>query len=147
MIETWHDIQIAITAAGAVIGGFIGGVDGFMYTLIACIIIDYITGFMVAIIEKTLSSEVGFRGIFRKVCILMLVGVANLIDVNVIKNGAILRTAVIFFYISNEGVSILENAGMLGLPIPERLRAVLAQLRDKSEEDEGSEADGEQQND
>lgn len=147
MIETWHDIQIVITAAGAAVGGFIGGVDGFMYTLIACMIIDYITGFMVAIIEKTLSSEVGFRGIFRKVCILMLVGVANLIDVNVIQTGAILRTAVIFFYISNEGVSILENAGRLGLPIPERLRAVLAQLRDKSEEDEGSETDGEQQND
>lgn len=137
MIETWHDIQIVITAAGAVVGGFIGGVDGFMYTLIACMIIDYVTGFMVAIVEKTLSSEVGFRGIFRKVCILMLVGVANLIDVNVIQTGAILRTAVIFFYISNEGVSILENAGKLGLPIPERLRTVLAQLR---EDGDGKEA-------
>lgn len=130
MVETWHNIQIVITAIGAVVGGFIGGVDGFVYTLIACMVIDYITGFMVAVVEKKLSSEVGFRGIFRKVCILMLVGVANLVDVNVIGQDAILRTAVIFFYISNEGVSILENAGKLGLPIPEKLRTVLAQLRE-----------------
>lgn len=145
MLQTWHDIQIIIAAIGGFIGGIIGGIDGFMYTLIACMVIDYITGFMVAIVEKTLSSEVGFRGIFRKVCILLLVGVANLVDVNVIGQGAILRTAVIFFYISNEGVSILENAGKLGLPIPARLRSVLAQLKEKGE-DEGSEDDAEQNN-
>ena len=130
MLSTWQDIQIGITVIGGIVGGILGGFDGFMYTLIVCMVVDYITGFMVAIIEKKLSSEVGFRGIFRKVCILMLVGVANLVDVNVIGQGAILRTAVIFFYISNEGVSILENAGKLGLPIPERLRTVLAQLRE-----------------
>lgn len=135
MLSTWQDIQIGITVIGGIVGGILGGFDGFMYTLIVCMVVDYITGFMVAIIEKKLSSEVGFRGIFRKVCILMLVGVANLVDVNVIGQGAILRTAVIFFYISNEGVSILENAGKLGLPIPERLRTVLAQLREDGDGD------------
>lgn len=135
MLSTWQDIQIGITVIGGIVGGILGGFDGFMYTLIVCMVVDYITGFMVAIIEKKLSSEVGFRGIFRKVCILMLVGVANLVDVNVIEQGAILRTAVIFFYISNEGVSILENAGKLGLPIPEKLRTVLAQLREDGDGD------------
>lgn len=140
---TWDDIQIIITAFGGVIGGFLGGIDGFMYTLIAFVVIDYVTGIMCAIVEKNLDSEVGARGIFKKVLIFLLVGIANLIDVNVIGQGAILRTAVIFFYLSNEGVSILENAGRLGLPIPSKLKAVLAQLRDDAE---GEENDGEQQN-
>lgn len=133
VLETWRTIQCGLAAIGAIVGGFLGGIDGIMYTLIALIVIDYITGFMVAIVEKKLSSEVGYRGIFKKVCILMLVGVANLIDTYVIGQGAVLRTAVIFFFISNEGVSILENAGRLGLPIPEKLRAVLAQLKDDGE--------------
>lgn len=132
---TWHDIQIIITAFGGVIGGFLGGIDGFMYTLIAFVVIDYVTGIMCAIVEKNLDSEVGARGIFKKVLIFLLVGIANLIDVNVIGQGAILRTAVIFFYLSNEGVSILENAGRLGLPIPAKLKAVLKQLRDESGEE------------
>ena len=136
MIETWHNIQIVIAAIGAVVGGFIGGVDGFMYTLIAFVIIDYVTGIMCAIVEKNLDSEVGARGIFKKVLIFLLVGIANMIDVNVIGQDAILRTAVIFFYLSNEGVSILENAGRLGLPIPKKLKAVLAQLREEDEEEE-----------
>lgn len=141
---TWHDIQIIITAFGGVIGGFLGGIDGFMYTLIAFVVIDYVTGIMCAIVEKNLDSEVGARGIFKKVLIFLLVGIANLIDVNVIGTGAILRTAVIFFYLSNEGVSILENAGRLGLPIPSKLRAVLAQLRDDAE---GEQEDGENADD
>ena len=141
-LETWRTVQFGLAAIGGLVGGFLGGIDGIMYTLIALIVIDYITGFMVAIVEKALSSEVGYRGIFKKICILMLVGIANLIDVNVIGQGAVLRTAVIFFFISNEGVSILENAGHLGLPIPEKLRAVLAQLKDDGgeavEEDENA---------
>lgn len=135
MLETWREIQIVITALGGVVGGFLGGIDGFMYTLIVFVIVDYITGFMCAVIERSLDSEVGFRGIFKKIVIFLLVGMANLIDINVIQTGAILRTAVIFFYLSNEGVSILENAGRLGLPIPNKLRAVLAQLRDDAEKD------------
>ena len=89
--------------------------------------------------EKSLDSETGARGIFKKVVIFLLVGIANMIDVNVIQSGAILRTAVIFFYLSNEGISILENAGRLGLPIPAKLRAALKQLRDDS--DDGEEED------
>lgn len=135
MLETWREIQLVIAAFGGVIGGFIGGMDGFLYTLIAFVVIDYITGLMCAIVEKNLNSETGARGIFKKVVIFLLVGIANLIDVNVIQSGAILRTAVIFFYLSNEGISILENAGRLGLPIPNKLRAVLAQLRDDAEKD------------
>jgi len=138
---TWHDIQIVIAAFGGVIGGFLGGIDGFMYTLIAFVVIDYVTGIMCAIVEKNLDSEVGARGIFKKVLIFLLVGIANMIDVNVIGQGAILRTAVIFFYLSNEGVSILENAGRLGLPIPEKLKAVLKQLRDESGEESEENAD------
>ena len=133
IIETWRTIQFGLAAIGGLIGGFLGGLDGFMYTLIAFVVIDYVTGFMCAIVDHKLSSEVGFRGIFKKICIFLLVGVANMIDAHVIGSGAVLRTAVIFFYLSNEGVSILENAGRLGLPIPEKLRAVLAQLKDDGE--------------
>jgi toxin secretion/phage lysis holin len=131
--ETWKVMQLGFATIGGVIGGFLGGLDGFLYTLIVFIAIDYVTGFMCAVVERNLSSEVGARGIFKKVMILLLVGIANLIDVYVIGQGAVLRTAVIFFYLSNEGLSILENAGRIGLPIPEKLRAVLAQLKDDGE--------------
>ena len=146
MLQTWRDIQLVITAFGGVIGAFLGNMDGLLYTLIAFIIIDYITGFLCAIVEHDLSSEVGARGIAKKVVILLLVGIANMIDLNVIKSGAVIRTAVIFFYLSNEGVSILENAGRLGLPIPTKLKSVLAQLRDDAEGEE-SEDDGNNEND
>ena len=104
-----------------------------LYALIAFVVIDYLTGVMCAITDKKLSSAVGFKGIFRKVLIFLLVGIANIIDVQVIGTGAVLRTAVIFFYISNEGVSLLENAGHLGLPIPEKIKTVLEQLHDRAE--------------
>ena len=107
-----------------------------LYALIAFVVIDYITGVMCAIINRELSSAVGFKGIFRKVLIFLLVGIANVIDVQVIGTGAVLRTAVIFFYISNEGVSLLENAGHLGLPIPEKIKTVLEQLHDRAEKEE-----------
>lgn len=91
---------------------------------------------MCAVIDKKLSSEVGFKGIFKKVLIFLLVGVANILDVQVIGTGSILRTAVIFFYISNEGVSLLENAAHLGLPIPQKVKTVLEQLHERSESEE-----------
>ena len=115
MKEFWNTIQLIFSAVGGWLGYFLGGCDGLLYALIAFVVIDYITGVMCAIINKQLSSEVGFKGIFRKVLIFLLVGIANIIDVQVIGTGAVLRTAVIFFYISNEGVSLLENAGHLGL--------------------------------
>ena len=117
MKEFWNTIQLIFTAVGGWLGYFLGGCDGLLYALIAFVVIDYITGVMCAIINRELSSAVGFKGIFRKVLIFLLVGIANIIDVQVIGTGAVLRTAVIFFYISNEGVSLLENAGHLGLPI------------------------------
>ena len=114
-----------------------GGCDGLLYALIAFVVIDYLTGVMCAFADHTLSSEVGFRGICRKVLIFLLVGMANILDVAVIGNGSVLRTAVIFFYISNEGVSLLENAGHLGLPIPQKMKDVLEQLHDRGEGSDG----------
>ena len=133
MKEFWNIIQLIFSAVGGWLGYFLGGCDGLLYALIAFVVIDYITGVMCAIINKQLSSEVGFKGIFRKVLIFLLVGIANIIDVQVIGTGAVLRTAVIFFYISNEGVSLLENAGHLGLPIPEKIKTVLEQLHNRAE--------------
>ena len=111
MKEFWNFIQMVFMAVGGWLGWFMGGCDGLLYALIAFVVIDYLTGVMCAFADHTLSSEVGFRGICRKVLIFLLVGLANILDVAVIGNGSVLRTAVIFFYISNEGVSLLENAG------------------------------------
>ena len=133
MKEFWNTIQFIFTAVGGWLGYFLGGCDGLLYALIAFVVIDYITGVMCAVIDRKLSSAVGFKGIFRKVLIFLLVGIANIIDVQVVGTGAVLRTAVIFFYISNEGVSLLENAGHLGLLIPEKIKTVLEQLHDRAE--------------
>lgn len=131
MKEMWNWVQIGLATIGGFLGWFLGGFDGFLYALVTLMVADYITGVMCAIIDKTLSSEVGFRGIFKKVLILVLVGIGHVIDVNLIGDGSVLRTAIIFFYCSNEGVSMLENASRLGLPIPKKLKDVLAQLHDK----------------
>lgn len=133
MKEFWNTIQLIFSAVGGWLGYFLGGCDGLLYALLAFVVIDYITGVMCAINDRTLSSEVGFRGICRKVLIFLLVGIANILDVQVIGTGSVLRTAVIFFYISNEGVSLLENAAHLGLPVPEKIKIVLEQLHDRSE--------------
>ena len=131
MKEIWSWIQTAFTVLGGLLGWFLGGFDGFLYALVALMVADYITGVMCAIVEKKLSSEIGFKGIFKKVLIFILVGVGHLIDTNLIGDGSVLRTAIIFFYCSNEGVSMLENVGRLGLPIPEKLKDILAQLHNK----------------
>lgn len=136
MKEFWNTIQLIFTAIGGWLGYFLGGCDGLLYALVAFVVIDYITGVMCAINDKALSSEVGFRGICRKVLIFLLVGIANILDVHVIGTGSVLRTAVIFFYISNEGVSLLENAAHLGLPVPEKIKTVLEQLHDRSESED-----------
>ena len=134
MKEFWNMCQFLFTAAGGWLGYFLGGCDGLLLALVLFAVADYITGVMCAVADKKLSSEVGFKGICRKVIIFILVGIAHIIDVNVIATGSVLRTAVIFFYLSNnEGVSLLENAGHLGLPIPEKLKIVLEQLHDRSE--------------
>ena len=135
MKEIWNGIQIAFTALGGFLGWFLGGIDGFLYALIAFTVIDYITGVMCAITDKKLSSSVGFKGICRKVLIFTLVGVGNIVDVYVLGQGGVLRTAIIFFYLSNEGVSIMENTAHLGLPIPAKLKEVLEQLHERGGKD------------
>ena len=135
MKEFWNTIQLVFTGIGGWLGYFLGGWDGLLYALIAFVAIDYVTGVMCAISNHTLSSEVGFKGICRKVLIFFLVGIGSILDAHVIGSGSVLRTAVIFFYISNEGVSILENAARLGLPVPEKIKVVLEQLHDRSAKD------------
>jgi toxin secretion/phage lysis holin len=125
--------QYVITGIGGVMGWLFGGFDGFLYALIAFVVIDYITGVLAAIYTKQLSSEVGFKGIAKKVMIFLLVGIGNIVDIEILKTGAILRTAVIFFYLSNEGISIVENAARLELPIPVKLIEVLKQIDGKEE--------------
>ena len=136
MKEFWNTIQLIFAGVGGWLGYFLGGCDGLLYALIAFVVIDYITGVMCAISNHTLSSEVGFKGICRKVLIFLLMGIANILDIHVIGSGSALRTAVIFFYISHEGVSLLENAAHLGLPIPEKIKTVLEQLHDRAEREE-----------
>ena len=128
MKELVNTIQMIVAVLGGYIGYFLGGWDGFLYALVAFVVIDYITGLMVAVLETRLSSEVGFRGIFKKVVLFSLVSVGHIIDSRLIQSEGVIRTAVIFFYLSNEGISILENTAKIGLPIPEKLKAVLEQL-------------------
>ena len=134
MKEFWNTIQLVFAAVGGWLGYFLGGCDGLLIALVMFVVVDYLTGVMCAVADRKLSSEVGFKGICRKVLIFLLVGIANILDVQVIGTGSVLRTAVIFFYISNEGVSLLENAAHLGLPIPEKMKDILEQLHDRAEE-------------
>ena len=141
MKEFWNMIQLVFTAMGGWLGYFLGGCDGLLIALVLFAVVDYLTGIMCAAADKKLSSHVGFKGICRKVLIFLLVGIANIIDVQVIGTGSVIRTAVIFFYLSNEGVSILENAAHLGLPIPETLKAALAQIHDRTSDTDGKDGD------
>ena len=135
MKDVWNAAQVVFAAVGGGIGWFFGELDGFFYALLAFVVIDYLTGVMCAIVDRSLSSEVGFKGIFRKVLIFVMVGAGHILDAQVIGSGDALRTAVIFFYISNEGVSLLENAAHIGLPVPEKLKEVLAQLHHREKGD------------
>ena len=139
MKEFWNMIQMVFAAVGGWLGYYLGGCDGLLLALGAFAAADYLTGVMCAVSDRKLSSNVGFKGICRKVLIFLLVGIANILDVHVIGTGSVLRTAVIFFYISNEGVSLLENAAHLGLPVPEKIKAVLEQLHDRAEKTETEE--------
>ena len=134
MKELWNTMQIILAAVGGWLGYFLGGCDGLVYALLLFVAADYVTGVMCAAVDKRLSSEIGFKGICKKVLIFVLVGLANILDVQIIGTGSVLRTAVIFFYISNEGVSLLENAAHLGLPVPEKLKNILQQLHNRAEE-------------
>jgi len=138
MKEFWNIIQTVLAAVGGWLGYFLGGCDGLLYALIAFVVIDYITGVMCAINDKTLSSSVGFKGICKKVLIFLMVGIGHILDTKVIGTGSVLRTASIFFYISDEGISLIENAAHLGLPIPQKLRDVLEQLHNRAEKEENN---------
>ena len=137
----WAKIQMAVAAIGGWLGYFLGGMDGLMTALLIFMVLDYITGLMCAIADKKLSSAVGFRGICKKVLILMLVGVAHIVDLHVVGTGDALRSAVVCFYLSNESVSMLENAAHLGLPIPEKLKSVLAQLHGRIDDIDSKESE------
>ncbi|MBO7206950.1 MAG: phage holin family protein, partial [Kiritimatiellae bacterium] len=128
MSKLWNVLSAIFAAIGLWLGLFIGPVNGLLIALIVFVITDYITGLASAIVRKELSSSVGFKGLARKVLIFLIVGIANVLDVYVLGANAVLRTAVILFYMANEGLSIIENAGEIGLPIPKKLRDVLAQL-------------------
>ena len=136
MKEFWYTIQVIFAAVGGWLGYFLGGCDGLLYALLVFVVLDYITGVMCAVIDHKLSSSVGFKGICRKVLIFCMVGVGHILDTRVIGTGSVLRTAVIFFYLSNEGLSLTENAAHLGLPVPKKLKAVLEQLHDRAEKEE-----------
>lgn len=140
MKEFWITIQVIFTAVGGWLGWFLGGCDGLLYALIAFVVIDYVTGVMCAVVDKKLSSAVGFKGIFKKILIFALVGIGHILDTYVIGTGSVLRTAIIFFYLSNEGVSLMENAAHLGLPIPQKLKAVLEQLHNRAETEDEKDA-------
>lgn len=131
----WAMNQGIFTVLGGWLGYYLGGCDGLLYALIVFVVCDYITGVMCAVADHRLSSNVGFKGICRKALIFIIVGIANVIDVHVLGQAGVVRTAVIFFYLSNEGISLLENAGHLGLPIPGKLKAVLEQLHDRAEKE------------
>lgn len=119
----------------AIIGYLFGEIDGLIYALLTVIVIDYITGVICAIVNKKLCSSIGFKGIFKKVSILIIVSVAQIIDVNILSNNGILRSSVIAFYIVNESISILENTSKIGIPLPKKLKSILQQLKDDSEKD------------
>ena len=143
MRKQYEKLQAAVAAIGGYIGYFVGGVDGLMTALIIFMVIDYITGLMCAVADKKLSSAVGFKGICKKVLIILLVGVAHIVDLHVVGTGSALRSAVVCFYLSNEGVSLLENAAHLGLPIPDKLKMVLEQLHDRDDKNNTTQGDGE----
>ncbi len=135
----WAKIQLAFTAVGGWIGCLLGGMDGLLFALTALMALDYISGLLCAAADRKLSSAIGFKGICRKALIIMLVGVAHIADVHVVGSGSALRSAVACFYLSNEGLSLLENAACLGLPVPEKLKNALSQLHEKQRDREDKE--------
>lgn len=120
---------------GAIMGYLFGAWDGFILALIVFIVIDYVTGVISAVCSKKLSSSVGFHGILKKIFILLLVGIGNILD-GILGLGGVIRSAVIFFYIANEGVSIIENASNIGLPVPDKIQNILEQLKDEPDEED-----------
>ena len=129
-------IKTTSGAIGAVIGFLYGEITGLFIAIIALMVLDYVTGILCGIAAKALSSETGFRGLVKKLMVLVIIAVGHLIDTYIIGTGSALMTAVILFFAANEGISILENAAKLGLPIPKKLRDILEQLRKDVDHDD-----------
>ncbi len=126
-------INSVVAVIGTIIAKALGGWDMALYVLVGVVTLDYVTGVLVAIFQKRLSSEIGFKGITKKVMIFLLVYLACLVEQA--TGTDVLRLVVIFFYVANEGISILENAGKLGVPYPEALKNILLQLKKQGEQD------------
>ncbi len=137
MDKIFNGISIITGIVGGLAASLFGQLDTILWALIILMVLDYITGIIKAIYSKTLSSEIGFKGLLRKVLILIIVAVANVVQVLVGDNIAI-REIVIMFYIANEGISILENAAVIMPNMPEKLKDVLLQLRGGDDENHGS---------
>lgn len=133
MKDILHIAQVLWAAVGGSIGWFLGGMDGLVYALLIFLTIDYITGLMSAVLERKLSSHVGFKGIFKKMLILAFVGIGNVLDLYVLEQGSAIRTAVIFFYLANEGISIIENSSKIGLPVPEKMKLLFQEIQSKGD--------------
>ena len=133
--EILTTIKIMAGEFGAIIGLFLGDVDGLIIALVLFAVVDYVTGVLAGAIEHKLNSEVGFKGITKKVLLFLIVGIANVLDVYVIGSKAVTRTAVCLFYIANEGLSIIENSARIGLPIPQKLKVILEQLKEDNNND------------
>ena len=128
----WSTIRFIFMVTREWLRWFLGGYDELLHALLIFVVADYITGVMCAIADKRISSEVGVKGIAKKALIFLLVGIANILDMQVvIGTGSVLRTAIIFFYISSTGMNLLRNIKLLGLPIPEKLKEILEQLYEK----------------
>ena len=126
-------LRIAAAGIGGIVTYIWGPWDALIVALVAMVIIDYITGVIKAAVQGKLSSAVGFRGLLKKVAIFLLVAVGVMVDRVIPATNEAVRSAVIFFYIANEGLSILENAGELGLPLPAALKKSLEKMQDKEE--------------
>lgn len=124
-------IKIILAAICSLCGFLFGNLDGLMIALIALIVMDYISGVIAAIVEKKLSSEVGAKGIAKKIFMLLIVAIANIVDINVIGEGHVLKSVTVIFYLANECISLIENGGRLGVPVPKKLLDVLEQLKNK----------------
>ena len=136
MKNVLETVTLGFGGIGGILGLLFGELDGSLYALVVFVIADYFTGVMNAISEKKISSDIGADGISKKICIFVLVAIANIVDVNILNSGAAVRTAVIFFYLSNEGISVLENAVKLGLPVPEKLRNILLKMNEGDSDDD-----------
>lgn len=124
-------IKVVLAAIGGGLAWFFGPWDVLISVLVGFIAVDYLLGVINAGMKKELSSEIGFKGLLRKVVIFLLVDVGALLDKVMPGGNGAIRAAVCTFYIANEGLSILENAGALGLPLPPKLKGILKQLEEE----------------